>query len=101
MKESAAAGLPPALTGEAVRVDETGLPILDQEVTLDPALEALAAQLRQELQLLAQEAFTATVKQVALDLKHSFEQRLEQALEERMEEILLQVLNKQDLNRDN
>lgn len=81
---------------QGIRVDDGGVPILEDEVQVDGALDILVQELRQELPALVQDAFVAAVKQVALDLKHNFEQRLAQLLDERLDELVTAAMNKAD-----
>ena len=81
----------PVLSDLPLRFDPGGIPILD-EVVEDRFFEELAADLKRQLlidlepmlQELVQAAFGASVRRVALELKHSFEQELSQALEQRL-----------------
>jgi hypothetical protein len=84
-----------------IRLDETGVPILDDVVEMDPALEALTAELRRQLPTLAREAFTEAIKQVALTLKHDFEHRLSRMLDDRLDELVTAALHKTKQSAEN
>ncbi len=82
-------------------VPETAIPTLDDVVEDSPELhrsEALKAQLLAELepqlQHLVQNAFIETVKIVALQMKHNFEQELGLALRTQLADMVDQAVEK-------
>ena len=93
---------PPSGSPEApLLLYEDGLPILDEvvdESSLDELATIIKAQLLAELeprlQALARQALTESVKDIALQLKHAFEQQLDKALQERLQELVEQSVDK-------
>ena len=84
-----------------LRLDENGVPILDEVVEpppLDDLAAAIKAQLLAELepQLLnmVHNAMTESIKAGALELKRSFEQHLDRALEIRVHELVEQAVER-------
>ena len=84
-----------------LRLDENGVPILDEVVEpppLDDMAAAIKAQLLAELepQLLnmVHNAMTESIKAGALELKRSFEQHLDRALEIRVHELVEQAVER-------
>jgi len=78
-----------------LRLDDEGLPILDEVVEEPPSgtpQERLKNQLLDELepqiQSLVRTAFIKSVKMVALEMKRSFEQELDEKLRERLDELV-------------
>jgi hypothetical protein len=82
-------------TGPPLRLDDDGIPILDEVVEEEPAGSAeaqlkarLLEELEPQIQALAHAAFIHTVKTVALEMKQSFEQELDERLREQLEELV-------------
>ena len=79
---------------------EDGLPILD-EVVEEPSLDEfsaalkaqLIAELEPQLQAMARQALTESVKDVALQLKHAFEHQLDEALKNRLQDLVERSVN--------
>ncbi len=91
----------PILEEVVDEVPETAIPTLDDVVEDTPELhrsEALKAQLLVELepqlQHLVQNAFIETVKIVALQMKHDFEQELDMALRTQLSDMVDQAVEK-------
>lgn len=82
-------------------LDMNGLPILDEVVIADTTAQEMAAtikaqllqQLEPQLQGIIAEAFTTSIKDIALELKHSFKANLDQVLEQRLENMVTQAVN--------
>jgi hypothetical protein len=86
-------------TGPPLRLDDDGVPILDEVVdeagtgTPEERLKAkLLEELEPQIQALAHSAFVHTVKTVALEMKRSFEQEFDEKLQERLEELVDQAV---------
>lgn len=84
-----------------LRLDENGIPILDEVVEPPPpddlaaAIEAqLLAELQPRLLDMVHSAMTESIKAGALELKRSFEQQLEQTLEVRVHELVEQAVER-------
>jgi len=84
-----------------LRLDENGIPILDEVVEpppLDDVAETIKAQLLAELepQLLqmVQNAMTDSIKAGALELKRSFEQQVSRNLELQVHEMVEQAVER-------
>jgi hypothetical protein len=84
-----------------LRLDENGIPILE-EVLEPPPLDDLAAAIKAQLlaelepQLLnmVHNAMTESIKAGALELKRSFEQHLDRSLEIRVHELVEQAVER-------
>ena len=84
-----------------LRLDENGVPILDEVVEpppLDDMAAAIKAQLLAELEPqmlnMVHNAMTESIKAGALELKRSFEQHLDRALEIRVHELVEQAVER-------
>jgi hypothetical protein len=82
-------------SGPPLRLDDDGVPILDEVVddaagaTPDERLKArLLEELEPQIQALAHSAFVHTVKTVALEMKRSFEQEFDEKLQARLEQLV-------------
>jgi hypothetical protein len=88
-------------TPSPLRLDEQGVPILD-EVVEDDDLDRLAAEIKEQLlaelqpqlRTLVRSVFTNAVKVVALELKRNFEQQLDQTLERRLRVLVEQAVER-------
>ena len=84
-----------------LRLDENGIPILD-EVVEPPPLDDLAgaiktqllAELEPQLLEMVNNAMTESIKAGALELKRSFEQQLERTLDVRVHELVEQAVER-------
>ena len=84
-----------------LRLDENGIPILD-EVVEPPPLDGLAgaiktqllAELEPRLLELVNHAMTESIKAGALELKRSFEQQLQRDLDIRIHELVEQAVER-------
>jgi hypothetical protein len=93
--------LPEEAPGRILRLDEDGLPILD-DVVGELAEEDVIARLKAELmtdleprlQAIVRAAFAASVKVVALELKRTFERELDEALEARLQELVAECVDR-------
>ena len=84
-----------------LRLDENGIPILDEVVEpppLDDMAGAIKTQLLSELQPqlleLVNNAMTESIKAGALELKRSFEQQLQRDLDNRIHELVEQAVER-------
>jgi len=82
-------------TGPPLRLDDDGIPILDEVVaeatagTPEERLKArLLGELEPQIQSLVHSAFLHTIKTIALEMKQSFEQELDEKLQRRLEELV-------------
>ncbi len=82
-------------------IPETVIPTLDDVVEDSPELHGgealkvqLLAELEPQLQHLVQNAFIETVKIVALQMKHNFEQELDMALRTQLADMVDQAVEK-------
>jgi len=90
-----------------LRLDENGIPILE-EVVEDPPPDDLAAAIKQQLlaelepQLMhiLHSAMTESIKAGALELKRSFEQQLDHTLELRVQDLVEQAVERACRNSD-
>jgi hypothetical protein len=86
-------GLPP--TAYQLRLNADGIPTLN-DVVEDRHFDEFAADIKAQLltelepvlQDLVQRAFSASIRMVALELKHSFEQELDKQLEARLHSLV-------------
>jgi hypothetical protein len=89
---------PPA---EPLHLDEQGVPILE-DVVDDTFLDQLAEEIKQalltelepQLHSMVRSAFATSVKAVALELKHTFEQKLDETMKARLRVLVEQAVER-------